>query len=481
MMVNLKKNMLYQVVYQVFASVLPLITSPYLSRVLGASGLGIFSYTSTFVAFFSLFAMIGVQNYGTRCISSVNERSEEKRIFWEIYIIQIITSLIAIVLYILTLIYFIKENNVIYSIHLFIIIGCAFDVKWYLYGKEEFRAIVMRDTAVKILTIACIFIFVKSAQDLWKYALIMALGIFGSQIYIWILVIKRVGIQLISLKMVGVHLKPDIMLFIPIVALQIYPLIDKTMIGMLSPDTESGFYYNADKLVYILFGITRCFGDVTLPRISSLKTSGRNSESQKLIGQSIEGLICIACAMAFGIISISNEFVPIFFGDGYEECIYLLRILSFVIVFVTISYTIRMQYLIPYQKENIFIITVIIGIVVNLIINYILIGIYNMGAMGAAIGTLIAEALICLIQLIVLEKQMCVFKKIVNSAIYFLFGILMYILIRWISLINIQDVIRICIEVLCGVIIYTICCVSYWKISKNSLLNLFNVFNKKKF
>ena len=188
---SIKKNFLYNVFYQILTMLLPLFTAPYIARVIGAEGVGIYSYSSSIANYFVLLAMLGLVNYGNRSIAQVRDNKELlSQTFFNIYALQVITSLIMIVGYVFYINTFVTENIVIFYIQLFLIIATILDINWFFFGLEQFKLTVTRNTIIKLLTVVCIFIFVKDSNDLWIYTVIMAGGTLLSQLMLWFFIKK---------------------------------------------------------------------------------------------------------------------------------------------------------------------------------------------------------------------------------------------------------------------------------------------------
>lgn len=483
-MSSLKKNIGYQTAYQLLNTVLPLITSPYLARVLGASQLGVFSYTQSIVGYFVLFATLGVTNYGTRTIASCkDDKTELSRNFFEIYLFQIITSLIAITFYGAYIVIICDENIIIALLQGLLIIGSLMDINWLFFGIENFKVTVTRNMFVRMITVMAILLLVKSPDDLWLYTLIMSSGTVLSNAVLFYFVPKVVNVQFlkqVSFEGIIKHIKPNIVLFIPLLAMSVYHIMDKTMLGILSTYEQTGFYYNADKVINIPIGIISGIGTVMLPRATSMIENGKIKEYKQLFNITVEMIVIVSSAMAFGIAAIANEFTPFFFGKGYEECILLIIVLSPVLIIKALSQTSRMQYLIPNHKEKIFIQSVFVGAIANLTINWYLIP--QIGALGAVIGTLIAELITCLWQYIKMNQYIQCGKILVKSSVYLVFGSMMFFGIRalahFITKIIPSLFISVAIEIIAGVMIYIFLNLIYSALTKNFIWMM--VMNKFK-
>ena len=469
---SIKKNLGLQTIYQIINTCLPLITAPYLARVLGATQLGVFSYTSSVVAYFTLIAMLGTVNYGTRSIASVKQNIKKRNaLFFEIYILQIIMTLIALAAYVVYLLIFCKNNIIISWIQSITLICCLFDVSWFFFGIENFQITVTINLIFRVLTVVGILILVKSSQDLWIYTLLMLGGTLASQSVLCIYMSKCINLVKVSFKNIFKHLKPNVLLFIPLLAMSVYHTMDKTMLGILSSYEQSGFYYNVDKIINIPLCVINGIGTVMLPRMTNLYNANKINEGNKLFLLSIEGITVISVAMSFGIAAVSNEFIPVFFGKGYENCIVLTIALAPVLIIKGLSNTIRTQYLIPLKKEYIFAKSVVIGAITNLIFNLLLIP--KLGAMGAVIGTLCAELISCFWQLFCIRKMIDLSQCLKTSSIYWAIGIVMFCIVRSIGCIQLSLIPKLILEIGLGGTSFLLLCIAFWRISKNDMYRNF--------
>lgn len=474
-MSNIKKNIGYQTMYEVLNTCLPLITAPYLARVLGATQLGIFSYTQSIANYFVLLAALGVKSYGTRAIAESKKNMEESaRIFDEIFSFQLITATCSTVIYSLYCLLICRQNTLIAYIQIISVAACIFDINWLFSGLEKFKITVMRSTVIRLITVSLIFLLVKKPEDLWIYTLLMVGGQFLGIVILWGYIKPLIGGFHFRLHGIKKHIKPNLYLFIPHMAMSVYHLMDKTMLGYISTFEESGYYYNTDKTINIPVGVIIGIGTVMLPHITHMISIGKKDEANRIFLVSIEGVSVVSIAMTSGIIAIINEFVPFFFGEGYDPCVFLTTLLSPVLILKGLSLTVRSEYLIPNKKDRIYINSVIVGAVSNLVANCILIPGY--GATGAVIGTLIAESVSCLWQLVFIVKEVNVIKSILKSIPYCLFGSIMVLAVRIIAdNIHLSLVYTLLIEIPVGAIVYMALCALYWKITKNNLFAVFKL------
>ncbi len=471
-MSNIKKNLSLQTAYQILAVGMPLITAPYLARRLGSSQLGVFSYTSSIVAYFTLAAMLGTVNYGTRSIAALKEdRDKRNLVFSSIFIFQIVVTVFATLAYAVYLLFFCTENWTIAFIQGLAVLSCFINVNWLFFGVEDFQITVTRSIVIKLLSVALILLLVKKPEDLWLYTLIMLGGTFVSDLIVCFYLHRYVSFKRVSFSQVKEHIKPNLILFIPLLAMTVYHTMDKTMLGYLSTYEQSGFYYNSDKIVQIPLMIFNGIGTVMLPRMTYLIAEKKQEEANRLFMRTMEGVAAVSIAALCGISAVSKEFIPFFYGKGYDECILITIVFSPILLIKAFSVIARTQYLIPMKMEKEFTKSVIGGAIVNLIMNSILIPPY--GALGAAIATVIAEMAACLLQFVSLRgKNLGIRRLFIQTFIYIIMGLLMVLVVRCVALFNMRNTIKLIVEVACGGAFFVVVCLSYWKITHNKFYDV---------
>ena len=482
-MASLKKNFIYQTGYQGLATALPLITTPYINRVLGAEQLGTYTYVANIANYFTIFAMLGFNNYGSKMIAATKHNENElAHTFSSIRKLQCLMATVVVAIYLLFISLCIPEHKSLYFIESLWIINCFIDINWFFWGMEKVKLTVNRNLIIKLITLLGVFIFVRSRNDILIYAFILVIGTILSDIYLISQVKKYVkGTKTTFYEMIA-HIKPCIALFIPIVAMSIYQQMDKTMLGVLSTYEQVGYYSSADKIVNIPLGIITGLGTVSLPRIVSLISENKIMEYKKVVEKSISLVMFMCSAIAFGILAVSQEFVPLFFGREFLPCVSLVSFLTFVIFFKAISTVLVNQILIPNDNEKYYIISVFIGAFINLILNYSLIRKFD--AVGAVYATLISELIVCFIQIFICFNYLNTLKIIGKNFQYIILGILMYGLVRKVAVL-IKDTSlfqRSILEILLGGTAFLGACVIYWKIKKDSTFYpiIINFLNKLK-
>lgn len=450
---QIKSNYIYSVTYQILGYIIPLVTAPYISRILGVENVGIISYSRSIAQYYSLFALLGINNYGNREIAVHRDNIEGmSETFWNIYAVQCCISIPVLIIYLCSYKYFPVNDVLITKIQSLYIVACLLDISWFFFGIEEFRITILRNMVIKSISLFFIFIFIRQKEDVWKYALICSMSVVFANLILWINVAKLVKWKKPTIKKMRSHIKPILILFIPVITISLYKIMDKIMLGSLSDMVQTGLYENAEKLINIPLSLVTALANVMLPRMSKIYNSGESEQGEKMIHASMRFSMFLAVPTMLGMSAISPVFVPIYFGKGYEGCVQIILYLSITIVFIAWANVIRAQYLIPNRREKEYTMSVIGGAGVNLVINYILIPRY--GAIGAAIGTVFAELSVTAFQMLLTRKKVPYRNYLKESCVFLIAAILMYIVIYPLQHIKINSIIIVFIQFFVGITIY---------------------------
>ena len=450
---SITKNYIYNVSYQVLALITPLITTPYLSRVLEADGIGIYSFTAAVVSYFNMFAALGTLTYGNREISYLqDDRKARSRVFWEIELLSIITTSICAVVYILFVIFGAGDNQLFFAIQIFTLLTVGVDVVWFFQGMEEFGKIVLRNLIFKIINIAYIFIVVQTKEDLIFHIGGNAVLTFLSHVSLWIYLPKYVDApEWKSLQPLR-HLKGTFILFVPTVAMSIYTILDKTMIGIFSTAHENGYYEQALNLSKTVLTLVTSLGAVMIPRMGYHYNRGEHEEVKNLAYQSYRFVWFLGIPIAFGLAGIASNIVPWFYGDGFMKLTILLPVLSMLIPIIGLSNVTGIQYLVTTKRENILTRSLCIGAVTNFFLNLILIPLWS--SIGAAIASVSAELVITSVQFYFVRKEISIGKVIASSWKYALSGVVMLAVLIGLGQVLTSSILHTVIMVVCGVVVY---------------------------
>lgn len=450
---SVKKNYIYNLTYQILIMIVPLITTPYLSRVLGAEAIGIYSYTLSITTYFILFGSLGVAMYGQREIAYVqDDKMKRSKVFYEILLMRFITLGVSMIIFYFT--FAMKgQYSIYYRILTLELISNALDISWFFQGIEEFKKTVIRNTLVKIISVVCIFVFVKNVNDLYKYFIIYVLSTFMGNISLWMYVPKY--IEKIKIRELEIfrHFKPTIALFIPQVAVQIYTVLDKTMIGSIVNDkSEVGFYEQAQKIVKLLVTVATSLGTVMVPRMANTFASGNKEKIKEYMNKSFHFVLMLAFPLMFGMISSANKFVPVFYGDGYNKVIILINIIIPIVLAIGLSNVIGTQYLLPTKKQKGYTISVTAGAIVNFILNIIFIRLWK--SVGASIATVIAEFVVTGVQFYIVRNEIKFIDVIKIMKNYIIASNIMFIISMILGKFITNNIMSILVQLVVSTIIY---------------------------
>lgn len=427
-MSNLKNNIAYNFIYQLLIMILPFITAPYLARTIGAEGVGTYSFYHSMMLYFTYFALLGLSNYGNRCIATVqNDKIKRSTVFWEIYFMQVITFTVSLIGYLIYISYF-ADDKLAAQIMLVCFCSSLFDINWFFFGMEQFKLTVIRNTIIKVLSVISIFIFVKSKSDVYIYLSIMSCSALLSQVCLWLYLNRFIYFVRPKWKNICKHIKPNLTLFVPVIAISIYKIMDKVMLGYMSTMTEVGYYENAEKIINMVVSLIVAIGTVMLPRMTALAKDGNHDKSKKYIDNTMLIVQIYVNAALFGLIAISDKFCRIYFGEEFAKTGIIISILAITVVFLGCGNVIRTQYLIPNKKDKIYISSAIIGAIVNVGANVLLIPYFY--SIGAAIGTIFAEFAVCAYQIVKASRYIDIKKYLLDEIIFIIIGTFMFICIK---------------------------------------------------
>lgn len=467
---SLKKNYLYQSTYQLLLIIVPLVTTPYLSRVLGAAQIGVYSYTYSIANYFVMFATLGMSTYGVREIAACgDDRESRSKVFWEMYSVQAFMSAVCIVAYAVYSFANPDGGFVIAAVWGMWVVSTLFDVSWMFFGVEEFKMPTIRSIVTRLLSVIVIFGFVKGPEDLWIYCAAIAGSFLANQVLLWPFVRRHVDFVMPKLKTSLRHCVPNLRLFIPVIAISFYVTLDKVMLGAMAGMTQAGYFEYSEKLSRMPMALVTAVGTVMLPRMTVELKSGNREKALKLLEVSIWAMLMMAFAMMFGIMGIAHEFAPVFLGGGFSSCDVIMCILALIIPIVSTTNVLGRQYLLPTGRDTLFTLSVCLGAVVNVCLNLVLIP--AAGAMGAAVSTVCAEGSVLVGQVVMTNSELPLRLYVKNAIPFAVCGFLMAAVIRLTSELFTPiwgiGVITLVFEVCVGIAVYTVLVVGFCLLTHN--------------
>lgn len=446
------RNYLYNMSYNLLILFTPLLTVPYISRVLHPVGVGINATTNSVITYFLLFGTVGITIYGNREIAFIREDFKKRsRVFWEIEFLQIFTISVAY-LFFLIFLFFEKQYKIYFFYQSFLIIAGAFDISWYFMGLEDFKKTVSRNAIIKILSVAATFLIVRNEQDVGKYILVLSLSQLLGNLTLWPYLRGNVEKPLVTFSGMFKHLKPSIMLFIPQIAMTVYLALNKTMLWKLDSVSASGFYDYSDKLIKLVLAIVTAIGTVMLPHIANLYAKKKLIKVKQYLYTSFDLVLAISIPLGLGIVAIATTLAPWFFGRNFTSVNSLLMIEAPVILFIGLSNVIGQQYLLPTNKTKEYTISVVLGAIVNIAINIPLIIVW--GVKGAMVATVISEFCVTAYQLFVVRHEFRIGYFFKNIFIYLLSGGIMCTVVYFLNINMKISIFSLTGQIIVGVLIY---------------------------
>ena len=402
---SIKKNYLYNILLSISKVIFPLITAPYVSRVLEPDGVGLFNFANTYAGWFTLFAALGIPYYGIREVAKIKDDvAEQTKFLSEIISISVIATLLCSFIMFLTLLFIpqLNENYIIFLVSGIILYTTPFKVDWFFQGKEEFVYITFRSLIIKTLSVFSLFLLVHEKSDLLIYVALNATAEVLNELWNF-LKLYQSGIHPYFTFSGSHHIKPLFILFSSSIAISVYTILDTLMLGFMADYNEVGYYNCATHLSKALVPIVTSLAAVALPRVTKLKEDKNWDEINGLMNKSFSIVSFLSFPIAFGVLVVAPVFVPLFFGEQFYGTIIPLQIIIFTVVAIGFNNLTGIQILLGFGLDKAFLYSLLTGTVSNFTLNLLLIPYY--GASGAAISSVFAETLILGVMLVFIYKN----------------------------------------------------------------------------
>ena len=466
-MSSTRKNAAYNVAYRVFSVLLPLVTAPYLSRTVGREGVSLYSLAWSVSYIFCLIGMLGLNDYGVRAIAKVRDEPEKlNRTFSAIWQMQLLVAGVTLLFW-FGYVFLVAGEERIIALHLtWMSVSCLCNFDWCLMGLDQFKPIALRNTFVKIAAAVCVFLLVRRKEDLWIYAAAWSLSTLAGCLSCAAVLRGRVSYHPVPFRESLRHIGPCAVLFISVLAVNIYRTMDKVMVSTIAGVTENGLYENAEKIIYCLSGFISAIGTVMMPKVSHMVKMGETARIRRHIDRSMNLILCMVSAMAFGVAAVADRFAPLFYGGDFAYSGVLMAPLGFTLIMIGFANVIRTQVVLPQGRDTVFVKSVCCGAAVNLAANALLIP--GMKSMGAVIGTLLAEMTVPVVQYLILRKdrELDYPKYLKYTGVYAAIGLVMLLAVKGIGrLLPEVSWLTLAVQTAAGIAVYTALTLVYWKIS----------------
>lgn len=450
---SIAKNALFNILYKVLNVLFPLVTTIYISRILCPAGVGKVAFAQNVCSYFTVVAALGLPTYGIREIARHrNDRNKVDELFSDFFWINIISTSLCVIVYLMSVVFFFKSDTLLFLACGLSLFFNYLNIDWLYQGLEEYVYIAIRSSIVKCLSLIAVFVFVRTSNDYIIYALIISLALGINNIYN-IFYARRFA----RIKVSGLHFKKHLrsllILLSSSLAIQLYSMVDTTMLGAMYNDSIVGFYSNAQKTVNLALTVVSAISAVFFPRLSFYFKSNRD-KFNRCVSSACKIVIYIALPSSLGIFLVSDDLVEVLFGSSFAPSISIIRILSVLLFVKSIGDVLAYQVMIATGHETWCFYAYAIAAFVNIVLNFVLIPVLQ--ANGAALASVAAELTVN-VPLILLSIRMVRInlnkKYIFSCAISIVF---MFIVVLFLKSIISNPFVSLIFSVLFGIFTYYI-------------------------
>ncbi len=399
-------NYVMNTILKMSSFLFPLITFPYVSRVLGVDLNGKIAFSTSYVSYFTMIAQLGIPTYGIRACAKVRDNREKlSKTVQELLLINsfmVVFSYIGLLITAFTIPKVIDNRNLVMLSSISVILTCI-GMDWFYQATEQYDYITARNIAFKFISIGLMFLLVHEPEDYIIYAGINVLGTVGSNILNFIRIRKYVSLKFVKGYDLHQHLKPILVFFLFTVSATIYTSLDSVMLGFMSTDKQVGLYAASIKMRNILYSLVTSIGTVLLPRASYLIQNKDFKKFEEIIKKSFQFIAALSIPLTIFFVFEANTTILFLSGNEYADASTAMMIVTPTIFIAGISNITGIQVLIPLGFEKYTVISTFGGAITDLLLNLLFIP--QMGAAGAALGTLIAEVVVLFIQLFFMYRE----------------------------------------------------------------------------
>jgi len=400
----MKKNYFYNLLLSVSNILFPILSFPYASRILGPEGIGKVQMSSTLAQYFGLIAALGIPIYGIQEIARAkHDKKALSKVFSELFSIYFICSILVSIIYFCVISFFpyFKENYLLFQCAGFIVILGFSTVDWFYSGLEEFKVIALRSISVKIISIVLLYFFVKTPSDYINFLFITLFSMMGNNIIGILYLHKKTSLQLSGLKLKR-HLSPLFFIFSTTMAASMYTYLDTVLLGFLSNNNAVGLYTASVKLTKIAIPFITAASFVLIPKFAIHTQQDNKQAQQDLLQKSWHYIVFFSIPISFGLLINAQEFILVFSGNKFNNAKYAMQIMSFLPFVIGLGYFFAFQVLVPMGKNKEMLYSVLVGMGVSLIMNFLFIPLWQ--EKGAALANIITEIVVTAIYLFFIKK-----------------------------------------------------------------------------
>ena len=402
-MKKIRINLLYNALYQFLLVALPILTIPYLSRILGPKPLGINGYVGAIVAFCGNFMLLGLNQYGVRTMAQAKPEETTSK-FRDLWSVQIVTGLFIVLGYGIASFFFLPYK-LYFLLNVPYLIGYGLDISWAYIGLGNVKKVVLRNSVVKILSVILIFAFVTRPGDLWIYVLINSVGMLLANL-IFIFDLKSIGIKLKEVvwsKRNTRYVKPLLVLAVPVIAAQLYTNIDSAIVGTFAGATQLAYYDQSQKIARIILAILTSVSTVIMPKLAQLDRDGSDSKFFQLFKVSADYTLILSLLFSLVLMVNTESFIPFFFGAKFVKMNFNMFFVSLIIIFIAYGGVFSTQFALSKGLYKEYTIPYVIGAIFSIVANIMMVPIF--GANGGTIVIVTTEFIVCFLRIVLVRKS----------------------------------------------------------------------------
>lgn len=410
---KLKYNIISSGIYQILVMIVPILTTPYVTRIFSASQMGDFNLSLTVASLFVVFSQFGIETYGSREIAKSETNNKRDTKFFNLLSIQFVVSIVMFILYNFIFIFIIdSNNNQLYFVQSLLILVNIFDISWYFIGIEEIRKTIARNTITKIFTTISIFVFIEDISQLSLYALINILGMVLGNLTMVVSSRKYINYKNRIFRVNRKYAKGSFKLLIPRLLNTSYGAIEKSILNFLTTASVIGIYSEGQKIINLAFSVINSGLNALMPRMSYHVSRNEWDKVRDYLKLGLKYSSFFSIIIVSGIFAVSTDFVDFFYGSGYEMVSIVLKITGLSLLFIPITALLTQGVLIPGGKDKEYSISIFIMLVIGTILNFILDP--KIGFIGASLSYVGAQFLSMVYVMFIVREIINPFKIIGN-------------------------------------------------------------------
>ena len=403
---SLKLNFIMNAILTMSSFLFPLISFPYVSRILGPEGTGRVDFATSLIAYFLMFAQLGIPTYGVRACAKVrDDKHLLTKTAQELLIINLVMSVLAYAVLALGLIFVprLRQDRLLYILVSLTIIFNTIGMEWLYKALEQYTYITVRSIAFKLVSLGAMFALINSRDDYVIYGGITILASSASFLMNFFHARKYISLRPVGGYEFRPHLKAVMVFFAMACATTVYTNMDKVMLGIMATDVDVGYYGAASRIKSILVSIVTSLGTVLLPRASYYVQQGKMEEFRKISRKALNFVVVAAVPMTLYFILFARQGILLLSGQEYLGAVNPMQFIMPTLLFIGLTNILGIQILVPTGREKVVLYSVIVGAVTDVVCNLLLIPRYL--AAGAAVSNMIAEAAVLVFQMIALRRE----------------------------------------------------------------------------